>query len=134
MSQMERPCSHWVKSVLIRSFFWSVFSHVRTDTSYLSVFSPNSGNNRPEKTPYLDTFHAVSNFHISFHWFLSIFPKNIFWFSDIFREYRIERPVAWNGLRADLCQNCQQLLYTICSEKFQETNCGAVLFCASFRL
>ena len=24
---------------------------------YLSVFSPNAGKYRPEKTPYLDTFH-----------------------------------------------------------------------------
>ena len=26
---------------------------------YLSVFSPNAGKYEPEKTPYLDTFHAV---------------------------------------------------------------------------
>ena len=37
---------HWVKSVQKQSFFWSVFS--RTRTEYGS-----------EKTPYLDTFHAV---------------------------------------------------------------------------
>ena len=37
---------HCVKRVQIRSFFWS-------------VFSPNAGKCRPEKTPYLDTFHAV---------------------------------------------------------------------------
>ena len=36
-----------VKTVQIRSFFWP-------------VFSPNAGKYRPEKTPYLDTFHAVS--------------------------------------------------------------------------
>ena len=35
-----------VKSVQIRSFFWSVFSRIRTEYE-------------PEKTPYLDTFHAV---------------------------------------------------------------------------
>ena len=35
-----------VKSVQIQSFSWS-------------VFSPNAGKYRPEKTPYLDTFHAV---------------------------------------------------------------------------
>ena len=38
------------------------------NTSYLSVFSPNVGKYRPEKTPYLDTFHAVRVFsdpHIS---------------------------------------------------------------------
>ena len=27
--------------------------------SYLSAFSPNAGKYGPEKTPYLDTFHAV---------------------------------------------------------------------------
>ena len=35
-----------MKSVQIRSFFWSVFSRIRTEFG-------------PEKTPYLDTFHAV---------------------------------------------------------------------------
>ena len=44
-----------VKSVQIRSYFWSVFSCIRTEY-------------RPEITPYLDTFHAViihinANFH-----------------------------------------------------------------------
>ena len=32
---------------------------IRKDSPYLSVFSPNAGKYRPEKTPYLDTFHAV---------------------------------------------------------------------------
>ena len=40
--------SHWVKCVQIRSFFWFVFSRIRTEYG-------------PEKTPYLDSFHAVSN-------------------------------------------------------------------------
>ena len=31
--------------------------------SYLSVFSQNAGKYGPEKTPYLDTFHTVSNVH-----------------------------------------------------------------------
>ena len=35
-----------MKCVQIQSFFWS-------------VFSPNSGKNGPEKTPYLNTFHAM---------------------------------------------------------------------------
>ena len=34
----------------------SVFGHF----SYLSVFSPNARKYGPEKTPYLDTFHAVT--------------------------------------------------------------------------
>ena len=38
---------HCVKSVQIRSFFWSVFPCIRTEYG-------------AEKTPYLNTFHAVS--------------------------------------------------------------------------
>ena len=44
-------------------FLVRVFSHsdwIRKDTKYLSVFSPNAGKYGPEKTPYLDIFHAVS--------------------------------------------------------------------------
>ena len=56
-----------VGSVQMRSFFWSVFSRIRTDrksdTEYLSVFSSNAGKYGPGKTPYLDTFHAVNNNH-----------------------------------------------------------------------
>ena len=48
---------HCVKSTQIPSDFWSVFSGFQT--SYLSVFSPNTGKYEPEITPYLDTFHAV---------------------------------------------------------------------------
>ena len=50
---------HCVKSVQIRSFFWSVFPRIRTEYEYLSVFSPNAGKHGPKKTPYLDTFHAA---------------------------------------------------------------------------
>ena len=61
---------HCVKSVQIRRFFCSVFSRIRTEYGeilrilslrYLSVFSPNAGKYGPEKTPYLDTFHTISN-------------------------------------------------------------------------
>ena len=31
------------------------------NTEYLPVFSPNAGKYGPEKTPPLDTFHAVSS-------------------------------------------------------------------------
>ena len=44
---------HCVKSIQIRSFFWSVFSCIRTDTPDLSVFSPNADIYGP------DTFHTV---------------------------------------------------------------------------
>ena len=35
---------------------------IRRDTPYLSVLSPNTEKYGPEKTPYLDTFHAVLYF------------------------------------------------------------------------
>ena len=44
-------------------FLVRIFPHLgwmRRDTSYLSIFSLNAGKYRPEKPPYLDTFHAVS--------------------------------------------------------------------------
>ena len=52
---------HCVKSVQIRSFLWSVFSCIRTEYGDLrsKLFSPNTGKYRPEKTPYLDTFHVM---------------------------------------------------------------------------
>ena len=46
----------------IKFFMVRIFSHsdrIWRDTKYLSVFSPNAGKYRPEKTPYLDTFHTV---------------------------------------------------------------------------
>ena len=48
---------HCVKSVQIRSYFWSVFSRIQTE--YGEIFSPNAGKYGPEITPYLATFHAV---------------------------------------------------------------------------
>ena len=39
---------HCVQSVQIRKFFWF-------------VLNPNTGKYGPEKTPYLDKFHAVFN-------------------------------------------------------------------------
>ena len=51
---------HCVKSAKIRSFFWSIFSRKNADLLLqISVFSPNTGKYGLEKTPYLDTFHAV---------------------------------------------------------------------------
>ena len=43
-------------------FLVLIFPHsdwIRWDTLYLSAFSPNAGKYGPEKTPYLDNFHAV---------------------------------------------------------------------------
>ena len=44
-------------------FLVRIFPHsdwIRRDTSYLSAFSPNAVKYGAEKTPYLDTFHAVA--------------------------------------------------------------------------
>ena len=45
-NQRPQKKSHCVKSIQILSFFWYVFSRIRTEYG-------------PKKTPYLDTFHAV---------------------------------------------------------------------------
>ena len=50
--------THCVKCDQTRSFFWFVFSRIRTE--YGEMFSPNAGKYGPEKTPYLDTIHAVN--------------------------------------------------------------------------
>ena len=55
------PITAWKVSV-VGVILVCIFPHsdwIRRDTPYLSVFSPNAGKYGPEKTPYLDTFHAV---------------------------------------------------------------------------
>ena len=53
---------HCVKSVQIRSFFWSVFFHIRTEYREIRIISPYPVQMREnadqKKTPYLDTFYA----------------------------------------------------------------------------
>ena len=72
-----------VKSVQIRSFFWSVFSRIWTDTPYLSVFSPNTGKYGPEKTPYLDTFHVVN---VKTHALLDSCSQETFMLEELLRD------------------------------------------------
>ena len=51
-----------VKTVQIRSFFWSVFSRIGTEYGRYSIslrIQSECGKYGPEKTPHLDTFHAV---------------------------------------------------------------------------
>ena len=45
------------KRVQVRSFFWSIFSRIRTE--YGDLLRPNTGKYGPEKTPSLDTFPVV---------------------------------------------------------------------------
>ena len=49
--------THCVKSVQIRSFFWSVFSCIRTEYGDLR----NTEKYGPEQTLHWDTFHVVAN-------------------------------------------------------------------------
>ena len=44
---------HCMKSVQIRSFFWSVFSNIQTE------YGEKLPQKKTEKTPYFDNFHAV---------------------------------------------------------------------------
>ena len=91
--------NHCVKSVEIRSYFWSVLSCIQ------------SGIYEPEITPYLDPFHSVeiasnilrimANFINPYYatdlvWYPLKTSENL-WFSDVFRGYQ-KRLVAWNGL------------------------------------
>ena len=50
---LDQQIRHCVKSVQVRSFFWS-------------VFSPNTKKYGPEITLYLNTFHAVWFYKIHF--------------------------------------------------------------------
>ena len=43
---------------------WKVAKYGVFSGPYFPVFSPNAGKYGPEKTPYLDTFHAVDQFQI----------------------------------------------------------------------
>ena len=52
--------SHCVKSVRIQSYFWSVFSCIRTEYGDLRRFQSEYRKIRTRKTPYLNNFHAVS--------------------------------------------------------------------------
>ena len=49
-----------MKSVQIWSFYGPYFSMIGLNTEIYG-FSPNIGKYRPEKTPYLDIFHAASS-------------------------------------------------------------------------
>ena len=55
--------THCVKSVQIRSFFWSVFSCIRTEYGEILLISPYSvrmrKNTDQKKLSIFDTFHAV---------------------------------------------------------------------------
>ena len=69
VSSVNTKGNHSVKSVQIRSFFWSVFSCIRTE----SVFSPNTGKYKPEKT---DIFYEMGENSFFLNHFLKSSYKN----------------------------------------------------------
>ena len=67
-STMECPSGHTGKLNVQKKFIlysgryytaWKVSKYGVLSGPYFPVFSPNTGKYGPEKTPYLDTFHAV---------------------------------------------------------------------------
>ena len=79
MVKIRTEMTHCVKSFRIRSFFWAVFSRIRTEygeiRSILRIQS-DAGKYGPEKTQYFDTFYALSDFfqhHFMRHKILWIF-------------------------------------------------------------
>ena len=71
---IDNSIIYYLKSVQIRSYFWSVFSRIQTE--YGVIFSQNAGKYGPEITPYLDTFHAVLNILLKSK--LSLWNINLF--------------------------------------------------------
>ena len=71
--------NHCVKSVQIRSFFWSIFSCIQTEYGDLLrkfLYSVRIQENKDQKKPpYLDTFHVVNELMSSF---LRFFYINLF--------------------------------------------------------
>ena len=62
MTKTVSTNDYCVKSVQIWSFFWSLFSHIRTEYREISLrIQSKYGKIQTRKTPYLDTFHVVEN-------------------------------------------------------------------------
>ena len=65
----SRPLCHLLRKIFYISSYLSISHCIKGGTKgeelhcvYLFVFSPNAGKCGPEKTPYIDTFHAVLQF------------------------------------------------------------------------
>ena len=57
--QLQRIKMHCVKSVQIRSIFWSTFSRIRTAYGVSPRTQSECGKTRTGITPITDTFHSV---------------------------------------------------------------------------
>ena len=107
-------------------FLVRIFRHsgwMRRDNSYLSVFSSNVGKYGPEKTPYLDTFHAmVGTFIRLFRWKLTQKCLMLLSSIEMFRS-----PITWifsnfevrKSLLLPLLFKCNFFVPRWCSSKLQ---------------
>ena len=90
------------KSVQTRSFFWSVFSCIQTKYE-------------PEKTPYLDTFHAVRVKHVFFinRSLLSYYQTNLMMIGcDVFLLFGLPILWEWSGAVFDIFKSISLLRTT----------------------
>ena len=79
-----------MRSVQVRSFFWSVFSRIgtkyedlRSPVGIKDLFGPNKGKYGPEKSLYLDIFHTVKEFVNNFRDICEFFNSNYFLLANI---------------------------------------------------
>ena len=63
---------------------WKVSKYEIVSGPYFPVFSQNAGKYGPEKTPYLDTFHAVTKLNpiLQIHIYVAIYLKCVLFTKD----------------------------------------------------
>ena len=118
-------------------FLVCIFSHwnwIRRDTEYLSVFSANTEKQGPEKTSYLDTFHAemiirLKDEVISYFKYSSIaidqYCSGFLW--GPFNKY-----VTWEGRRRRQKSDKNGIGISTCSQKSDASHTNSSVYSFSF--
>ena len=78
-------------------------------TPYLSVFSPNTGKNGPEKTPYLDTFHAVNYYYLLEKYDLQVYQYGF----DLNFCFKIQKNFFYKIYPVLQFNNCIAMLFVL---------------------
>ena len=78
-------------------------------TPYLSVFSPNTGKNGPEKTPYLDTFHAVNYYYLLKKYGLQVYQYGF----DLNFCFKIQKNFFYKIYLVLQFNNCIAMLFVL---------------------
>ena len=106
------------KKCLYSGLLRSAFSSIRTE--YLSVFIPNAGKYGPEKTLYLDIFHAVKPLLITLFINITIAQKLVthathrsFTFLDDTQNIKLRTLSRGCFMKSDLVQMLQQMFLTL---------------------